>query len=144
MLDFTRLNFSSERIWHAIRVSLRSLRIETSTRPWRDANVRFKSYNGNLTNSPINKPSKTMFVDHELLALKVKNMIERKGLIFPEDDLWMTWSNVSTNSTHINSFSSALWTNPARKTQSKGLELIKNHAVEHLAWCLFFVASSRS
>ena len=73
---------------------------------------RFKSQKGNLTNSPIDKPSKTMFVDHELFALKVKNMIERKGLVFSEDDLWVPWGNVSTNSTHINSFRSALWTNP--------------------------------
>ena len=74
-----------------------------------------RNFNGNLFNSPFNKSSKTLFIDHKLFALDIKNMIERKGLVFSKDDLRMSWRNASTNSTHVNSLRSALRTNPTRR-----------------------------
>lgn len=49
-------------------------------------------------------------------------MIERKGLVFSENDLRMTGGNASTNSTHVNSLGGTLWTNPiARKRENAGI-----------------------
>lgn len=70
-----------------------------------------------VISSPFDKSSKTLFIDCKLFALLIENMIERKRLVFSEDDLRMTWGNVSTNSTRVNSLGGALWTNPKRTQQ---------------------------